>query len=88
MSTYFFFFFQTALHMSAHIGCPKNVQTLLNHNANFLLKDSNGFTALDIALNAGNTICTKLLKDALGNFKTLVVLYLLNYKVNNLFKLF
>lgn len=57
---------QTALHISAHIGCPKNIQTLLNHNANLILRDSNGFTALDIALNSENTACSKLLKDASG----------------------
>ncbi|XP_022171675.1 leucine-rich repeat serine/threonine-protein kinase 1 isoform X1 [Myzus persicae] len=55
---------RTALHISAHIGCPKNIQTLLNHNANIILQDSNGFTALDIALSAENTVCSKLLKDA------------------------
>lgn len=33
-----------------------------------MLRDSNGFTALDIALNEENTVCSKLLKDASGNF--------------------
>jgi len=31
-----------------------------------MLQDSNGFTALDIAHNAENTVCSKLLKDASG----------------------
>jgi ankyrin repeat protein len=62
-----FFYLQTALHISAYIGCPKNIQTLLNHNANVMLQDSNGLTALDIALNTENTTCIKLLKDASGN---------------------
>lgn len=61
------------MHISAQIGCPKNIQTLLNHNASLMLKDSNGFTALDIALNAQNTNCSKLLKNASGNFKTYVI---------------
>jgi len=63
---FIFSLLQTALHISAHIGCPKNIQTLLNYNANLMLRDSNGFTALDIALNAENTACSKLLKDASG----------------------
>lgn len=32
-----------------------------------MLQDSNGFTALDLAINAENTVCVKLLKDASGN---------------------
>lgn len=77
-------YLQTALHISAHIGCPKNIQTLLNYNANLMLQDSNGFTALDIALNEENTICSKLLKDALGNF---IIEFLLekNYCFQQLF---
>jgi len=35
-----------------------------------MLQDSNGLTAFDIARNAENTICSKLLKDALGNIRT------------------
>lgn len=38
-----------------------------------MLQDSNGFTALDIALNEENTICSKLLKDASGNFISVFV---------------
>lgn len=63
---------QTALHISAHIGCPKNIQTLLNHNANLILQDSNGFTALDIAVSAENVVCSKLLKDASGENNKLI----------------
>lgn len=36
-----------------------------------MLQDSNGLTALDIAIHSENTECHKLLKDALGNvYKT------------------
>lgn len=70
----FYLCLQTALHISAHIGCPKNIQKLLNHKANLLLQDSNGYTALDIALNTENTVCIKLLKDASGKFIILVLL--------------
>lgn len=76
-----FLYLQTALHISAHIGCPKNIQTLLKHNANLMLNDSNGFTALDIALNAEDAVCSKLLKDASGNLKTFVILYLLDFNL-------
>lgn len=46
-----------------------------------MLQDSNGFTALDIALSAENTICSKLLKDASGNFIIFVLLDILYYIV-------
>lgn len=32
-----------------------------------MLQDSNGLTALDIAISSENTECRKLLKDASGN---------------------
>lgn len=66
------------MHISAHIGCPKNIKTLINHNANLMLLDSDGFTALDIALNTKNTACSEILKDATGNFNTSIFIYLIN----------
>lgn len=41
-----------------------------------MLQDSNGFTALDIALNTENIICSKLLKDASGN--VIIILIYIN----------
>ncbi|XP_050423466.1 leucine-rich repeat serine/threonine-protein kinase 1 [Adelges cooleyi] len=55
---------RTALHISAQIGCPINVKTLLDYESNVLIKDSNGLTSLDIANNAGFTNCSQLLKEA------------------------
>lgn len=48
-----------------------------------MLKDSNGLTALDIALYAENTVCIKLLKDASGNFYIKYIYFLYFYHSNN-----
>lgn len=63
------------MHISAHIGCPQNIQTLLNHNANLMLQDSNGFTAYDLAINAEHIVCVKLLKDASGNLNKKIIYF-------------
>lgn len=92
MNKFICLYLQTALHISAHIGCSKNIQTLLNHNANLLLQDSNGLTALDIVLNAENTECIKLLKNASGNLNKFVflnnILYIINYYKSQVLSVF
>jgi len=40
-----------------------------------MLQDSNGLTALDIALSAENTICSKLLKDASGEINNTFIFF-------------
>lgn len=58
--------FQTPLHVCAECGYYNNIKVLLQHNADFLIKDANGLTALEIAEKCGQVKCTELIKDAAG----------------------
>ncbi|CAH1999500.1 unnamed protein product [Acanthoscelides obtectus] len=55
---------KTPLHLAALHGHCRNVSTLLQHNANILLRDLNGMTAIDLADNAGHSKCVHVLKEA------------------------
>ncbi|XP_018323262.1 leucine-rich repeat serine/threonine-protein kinase 1 isoform X2 [Agrilus planipennis] len=55
---------KTPLHLSAEHGHCSNVSVLLQHDANMLIRDSNGMTASDLADKARHTRCMMLLKEA------------------------
>ncbi|KAF5301002.1 hypothetical protein FQR65_LT08985 [Abscondita terminalis] len=55
---------KTPLHLSAEHGHVSNINVLLQHNANMLLRDTNGMTASDLADKAGHVKCMNVLKDA------------------------
>ena len=57
---------KTALHLSAELGYHSNVKTLLDAQASFTVRDSNGLTAQDLATRNGHEDCVKLLKEAIG----------------------
>lgn len=57
-------FFQTPLHLSAEHGHSSNVKSLLQHDADMLVRDINGLTASDLADKAGHINCTNILKEA------------------------
>lgn len=67
--------FQTPLHVCAECGYYNNIKVLLQHNADFLIKDGNGFTALEIAEKCGQVKCAELIKDAAGKCFALFFIY-------------
>lgn len=66
---------QTPLHLSAEHGLRSNVSLLLQHEANMLLRDSNGMTACDLADKAGHVDCTAVLKEAAGELPSFLCSY-------------
>lgn len=59
---------KTALHISAEHGHLSNIQLLLGAGASFILKDSNGLTALDLSERAGHKKCVEEFRLAVGEF--------------------
>lgn len=57
---------KTALHLCAELGYLSNVATLLEAQASFTIKDSNGLTALDLATRNGHEDCIKALQAVVG----------------------
>ncbi|XP_049820088.1 leucine-rich repeat serine/threonine-protein kinase 1 isoform X2 [Aethina tumida] len=55
---------KTPLHLSAEHGHCSNISMLLEHNANLLMRDSNGLTAADLADKCGHSKAVDLLKNA------------------------
>jgi ankyrin repeat protein len=54
------------LHIAAENGNPNIVKLLLEHKADVLAKDGNGFTAMDIAEQAGHINVMILLRNSVG----------------------
>lgn len=52
--------------MSAEHGHVHNITILLKHDANMLVRDSNGMTACDLADKAAHINSLNLLKEAAG----------------------
>lgn len=59
---------KSALHLCAELGYESNVETLLNAQASFTIKDVNDLTALDLARRNGHEDCVKSLQQAVGEF--------------------
>lgn len=57
---------RTALHISAAYGHTQNVDVLLAAGASHIVRDSNGFTAFDLAEKSGHTVIVEMLKKAAG----------------------
>lgn len=57
---------KSALHLCAELGYQSNVETLLNAQASFIIRDANELTALDLARRNGHEECVKLLQAAIG----------------------
>jgi ankyrin repeat protein len=66
---------KTALHLCAELGYSSNVETLLSAQSSFVIKDSNGMTAIDLARRNGHEECIKLLQNASGKKTTIFCLY-------------
>lgn len=59
---------KTALQISAEYGHAQNVDVLLAFGASHVVRDSNGFTALDLAEKSGHTVIVEMLKKAAGEW--------------------
>lgn len=57
---------KSALHLCAELGYQSNVETLLNAQASFTVRDMNDLTALDLARRNGHEDCVKTLQAAIG----------------------
>lgn len=57
---------KTALHLCSELGYKSNVETLLGAQASFVLRDSNGMTAMDYAERNGHEDCVKCIQAAMG----------------------
>ena len=57
---------QTPLHVCAEHGFSGNVVLLVQHGADLMAKDANGFTPLDIAEKSDHVDCMSVLKQAAG----------------------
>lgn len=57
---------KTALHLCAELGYLSNVQTLLDVQASFTIRDLSGLTALDVASRHGHEECVKIIQNAIG----------------------
>lgn len=57
---------KTALHLCAELGYLSNVQTLLDAQASFTIRDLNGMTPLDLASRNSHDDCMKALQSAIG----------------------
>lgn len=57
---------KTALHISAEYGHGQNVDVLLAAGASHTVRDSNGFTAFDLAEKSGHREIVEMLKRAAG----------------------
>ncbi|XP_044740580.1 leucine-rich repeat serine/threonine-protein kinase 1 isoform X2 [Chrysoperla carnea] len=55
---------RTALHLSAEHGHKSNIETLLEHNASLVVRDSSGMTAFDIADKSSHVECMNILREA------------------------
>ncbi|KAL1122208.1 hypothetical protein AAG570_003613 [Ranatra chinensis] len=62
---------RTALHVCAEHGFSDNVELLVQHGADLMAKDANGFTALDIAEKCDHSKCMEILKQAAEAKETL-----------------
>lgn len=56
----------------------------MQHNADFLIKDGNGFTALEIAEKCGQVKCAELIKDAAGKCYALLSMCIIFYNSSKL----
>ncbi|XP_056637900.1 leucine-rich repeat serine/threonine-protein kinase 1 isoform X1 [Diorhabda sublineata] len=56
---------KTPLHLAAEYGHAKNVLCLLQHNADLIIRDSKGLTAINLSEKFGHTQCVTALKNAL-----------------------
>lgn len=65
---------KTALHLCAELGYETNVETLLNAQASFIVRDMNSLTALDLASRGGHEECVKILQAAVGELRTYIEL--------------
>lgn len=52
--------------MVAEHGHAKNILTLLEHDVDLTLRDTNGMTAIDLAEKNGHLKCVMVLKEAAG----------------------
>lgn len=59
---------KSALHISAEHGHLSNIKLLLEAGASFVIKDSNGLTALDLSERAGHKKCVEEFRLAVGEF--------------------
>lgn len=57
---------KSALHLCAELGYQSNVETLLNAQASFTVRDLNELTALDLARRNGHEDCVRALQAAVG----------------------
>ena len=57
---------KTALHLCAELGYQTNVETLLESQASFTIRDFNELTALDLARRNGHEDCVNKLQTAIG----------------------
>lgn len=57
---------KTALHLCAELGYLSNVQTLLDAQASFTIRDLSGLTALDVASRHGHDECFNAIQSAIG----------------------
>jgi ankyrin repeat protein len=64
---------KTALHLCAELGYLSNVQTLLDAQASFVIRDLNGLTAMDLASRNGHEDCVKALQVAIGEHLCLLI---------------
>lgn len=60
---------KSALHLCAELGYQSNVETLLNAQASFTVRDLNELTALDLARRNGHEDCVRALQAAVGEFE-------------------
>lgn len=67
--------FQTPLHICAEHGFVDNIVLLVQYGADLMAKDSNGFTALDVAEKSEHEETMGILKKAAGNFLNCHILF-------------
>lgn len=62
---------KSALHLCAELGYLSNVETLLEAQASFIVRDVNDLTALDLARRNGHEECVNALQAAVGEYQAL-----------------
>lgn len=63
---------KSALHLCAELGYLTNVETLLEAQASFIVRDVNDLTALDLARRNGHEECVAALQAAVGEYRRLM----------------
>lgn len=69
---------KTALQVASEYGHDQNVNVLLAAGASHIVRDSNGFTAFDLAEKSGHSSVMEMLKRAAGGWYFHLSIYVIN----------